>query len=416
MSQLLAIRPRSGPGPSNPHSFDHLRQRLPRDLSHGLRLRAAALARAAIATVAREVPEYADTVGGPLGPIVVATAQTVIQTGIDAVLDPRAPQQDWTELCDSVGAAEFAAGRSLDVLQHASRVAEQVLAQQVAVHVRRYGASVDLARMCAAAVAAHFRALAARAVHGYRAAQLDRPRPADRSREDVLRLILAEFPVDPATLAAAARAARWPLPATVVAITLRPSAAAEPPSMPDFGPGVLTGMHGGEPCLLIAGDAAVPELPPGWRAAAGPPGPLTAAAASLRVARRALDLADRGLLPIEPMLQCVQHQVTLMLFADDWVIQQLVELRLAPLRGLTERQRDRLLVTLHEWLVTRGQANEIAERLGVHPQTVRYRMKRLEELFGDQLTAPQHRFELTLAARAQLLLRGSDGTEVAQAC
>jgi DNA-binding PucR family transcriptional regulator len=36
----------------------------------------------------------------------------------------------------------------------------------------------------------------------------------------------------------------------------------------------------------------------------------------------------------------------------------------------------------------------------VHPQTVRYRVAQLRELFGDALDTPDGRFELELALRA----------------
>jgi DNA-binding PucR family transcriptional regulator len=36
----------------------------------------------------------------------------------------------------------------------------------------------------------------------------------------------------------------------------------------------------------------------------------------------------------------------------------------------------------------------------VHPQTVRYRLKQLRELFGARLEDPEARFELALALRA----------------
>ena len=38
--------------------------------------------------------------------------------------------------------------------------------------------------------------------------------------------------------------------------------------------------------------------------------------------------------------------------------------------------------------------------LGVHPQTVRYRLEQLREAFGDDLEDPAARFELSLAVRA----------------
>jgi DNA-binding PucR family transcriptional regulator len=42
-----------------------------------------------------------------------------------------------------------------------------------------------------------------------------------------------------------------------------------------------------------------------------------------------------------------------------------------------------------------------AAELHVHPQTVRYRLARLREYFGDQLEQPDRRFELELALRAE---------------
>jgi DNA-binding PucR family transcriptional regulator len=86
------------------------------------------------------------------------------------------------------------------------------------------------------------------------------------------------------------------------------------------------------------------------------------------------------------------------------LIDALIERRLAPLLPLSECQQERMLVTLNAWLATRGRVMEIADRLHVHPQTVRTRVHRLTELFGDQLTDAHSRFELEVATRAKLLL------------
>jgi len=42
----------------------------------------------------------------------------------------------------------------------------------------------------------------------------------------------------------------------------------------------------------------------------------------------------------------------------------------------------------------------MAAELDVHPQTARYRIARLRELFGEDLEDPDARFELELALRA----------------
>jgi DNA-binding PucR family transcriptional regulator len=46
----------------------------------------------------------------------------------------------------------------------------------------------------------------------------------------------------------------------------------------------------------------------------------------------------------------------------------------------------------------------VAESLGVHPQTARYRIARLRELLGGQLDDPDGRFELEAALRVQAQL------------
>ncbi len=50
-----------------------------------------------------------------------------------------------------------------------------------------------------------------------------------------------------------------------------------------------------------------------------------------------------------------------------------------------------------------GNSVAMAEELHVHPQTARYRVARLRELFGGQLDDPDARFELQLALRARAL-------------
>jgi DNA-binding PucR family transcriptional regulator len=47
----------------------------------------------------------------------------------------------------------------------------------------------------------------------------------------------------------------------------------------------------------------------------------------------------------------------------------------------------------------------VAQHVHVHPQTVRYRLRQVEDLFGDQLRDPDRRFELEVALRARHMLR-----------
>ena len=69
-------------------------------------------------------------------------------------------------------------------------------------------------------------------------------------------------------------------------------------------------------------------------------------------------------------------------------------------RRAPQRSRDRLHETLASWLDHQGNVPAAGQTLGVHPQTVRYRLEQLREAFGDDLEDPAARFELSLAVRA----------------
>ncbi|MDQ3632012.1 MAG: helix-turn-helix domain-containing protein, partial [Actinomycetota bacterium] len=74
---------------------------------------------------------------------------------------------------------------------------------------------------------------------------------------------------------------------------------------------------------------------------------------------------------------------------------------LAPLDALAAGPRARTTATLRAWLDHPGQVQLVGGVLHVHPQTVRYRLVRLRELFGEQLDDPEARFALALALRAR---------------
>jgi hypothetical protein len=92
-----------------------------------------------------------------------------------------------------------------------------------------------------------------------------------------------------------------------------------------------------------------------------------------------------------------QHLVPLVLSAD---ADALVDLRasvLAPLADLRSGSADKLAETLRAWLLHQGRRDDVAAALFVHPQTVRYRMGQLRDLYGDRLDDPDTVLALTLA-------------------
>jgi DNA-binding PucR family transcriptional regulator len=74
--------------------------------------------------------------------------------------------------------------------------------------------------------------------------------------------------------------------------------------------------------------------------------------------------------------------------------------RLAPLSEMPPGRQDMMAETLLAWLET-GKSGSVASRLFIHPQTARYRLHKLQELFGEQLDNPDARFELALVLRAR---------------
>ena len=91
------------------------------------------------------------------------------------------------------------------------------------------------------------------------------------------------------------------------------------------------------------------------------------------------------------------HLVDLVLGADREAAGDLRRLVLAPLDQLRPNTAERLAETLRSWLLHQGQRDAVAADLFVHPQTVRYRMNQLRELFGERLNDPQAVLELVMA-------------------
>ncbi|MBC2878411.1 MULTISPECIES: PucR family transcriptional regulator [Streptomyces] len=72
--------------------------------------------------------------------------------------------------------------------------------------------------------------------------------------------------------------------------------------------------------------------------------------------------------------------------------------------ALPADERERLLDTLERWFAAGGSAAETGRRLYCHPNTVRYRLRRLEELTGRSLQDPRAVVDLGAALRALRVL------------
>ncbi|MFJ9667491.1 helix-turn-helix domain-containing protein [Streptomyces sp. NPDC101219] len=249
-------------------------------------------------------------------------------------------------------------------------------------------------------------------VRGYAEAAARRAGERLRLQRRLLELLLAEHHRGDPAEALGERAARigWPLPEKVaVGVLLRPAREAVAPAV---GQGVLLDMEYEQPRMVVPDPDAAgrPELLhralAGWSGAIGPPVPVADAAKSLHWAEAAVRLMERRLLPAGEVLHCTEHTEALVLLQPEELIDDLAQRCLAPLAHCGPTHGRRLAETLLAWLETRGGAPEVAARLGVHPQTVRYRLRQIRELWGDEIDDPDRRFELELVLRAQRLRGG----------
>ena len=74
---------------------------------------------------------------------------------------------------------------------------------------------------------------------------------------------------------------------------------------------------------------------------------------------------------------------------------------LGGLDSLPAEERGRVLDTLEAWLANGGSASKTAQRLFCHPNTVRHRLRRIEEHTGRSLTDPLGTSELCVALQTE---------------
>ncbi len=133
-------------------------------------------------------------------------------------------------------------------------------------------------------------------------------------------------------------------------------------------------------------------------------GPLASAPRDIVASRRGADSAlrvlrhgmvDRSVVAYDD----VRSQVALLDLVD--IVRERAELREGKIQTLLEADRGGVLVaTLSAYLDCAGDVRAAAERLGVHPNTFRYRLRRLQQQVGLELSDPSERIVAALQLRA----------------
>jgi DNA-binding CsgD family transcriptional regulator len=364
------------------------------------------LANQMIGEIQRRVPEYAR----PSDEIYIKVLRLAVDEALQRFLSRiERPREPWDpEVFRAIGRGEAAEGRNLEPFQTAMRLGARVAWHRLTEQADRLRLDPRTLYDLGEAIFVFLDQLADAATDGFNEARANAAGEIERRRHRLLDLLLSQPPASPDAIADLARAAGWRPPKTVAGVALEERGGYRAPSLP---PDVLVGLEWRHPCLIVPdptgpGQAQMLETGlRGWRAAIGPAVPLFKAATSLRWAEEALGLAKRGVLPeSKGVLRCSDHMATLVVFKDEELVKALSAARLAPLAHLRQSQQDRLAETLLAWLRHGRGAGEVAAHLHIHPQTVRYRLRQLEELYGDQLADPDIRFELEIVLRARQAL------------
>jgi hypothetical protein len=240
---------------------------------------------------------------------------------------------------------------------------------------------------------------------GYAMAERAQGRDVGQARERLLDALLAAAPAD--AVFTEALHAGWSLPDSLVVLAASFHGELPLDGLPDD---VLVRATTSPAVAICAADAAervagrLRAAAPGVRVAMSWGVPAAEAATAHGWCLRALHLVDRGVIAPVPVVRCRDHTTQLWLHAEPRLRQELCQDLLQPLLAETPNSREILSETLLAWLESRDSAPAIAARLDVHPQTVRYRWKRINELFGESLHDPEFVVQVTMLLKASVPL------------
>jgi hypothetical protein len=385
---------------------------LPTRLAAALRPVLPGLADETIAAIGREVPDYARPLEGPFGVALSIGVQHALERFVDAIADGqvalRAGEDTRSGIYVELGRGEQRAGRSLDALLSAYRLGARLAWERFVVAAEVAGEEPRTLYALAGAIFSYIDAISAESVDGFTQEQSRSAGERARRRRALVRALVREEG-DPEELVALARDAGWEVPATLGALVIEGDHDADRLAS-RLGLDVIAATDG-DHVLALVPDPLAPgrraqlaaALPRDAHAALGPEVVPAHAAVSQARATATLRLVVQGRIDAtagEGPVLADEHLMTLLLHGGDPALAADLGARaLAPLDGLTPVARERLVQTLRVWLDHPGRVQQAAGVLGVHPQTVRYRVARLYERFGEALDDPESRFGLALALR-----------------
>jgi hypothetical protein len=347
----------------------------------------------------RTVPAYARPIEGPFGAGIHAGVQGALGHFL-AEIEAGGPVAR-ADVYSALGRGEMRAGRSLESLLSAYRVGARVAWRRFAAAGVDAGLEPATLYLLAESIFAYIDVLSSESAEGHALEQSAAASEAELRRRRLVRLLAREPAAEAAAVQAAAAEAGWALPRTLAAVAIggdqRGAAVSRLP------PEAIAEAIGELTCAFVPdpdgpGRASAIEravLGAGARGALGTTVDWAEARVSFARARSALELTG----PPPSFVSARENAGELLIRSDPRLARELALDRLAPLASLTPASRKRLVETLRVWLAEQGRLGPVAERLGIHPQTARYRLGRLRELFGSTLDDAEKRFWLELALR-----------------
>jgi hypothetical protein len=267
------------------------------------------------------------------------------------------------------------------------------------------GLEPEVLYVLAESIFAYIDLLSAESAEGHALEQSAMAGEIDLQRRRLVRLLVREPPLEAAAIQAAALEAGWVLPRSLAVLAIGGENRTAPVSRLPVG--TISEAIGELTCAILDDPdapgrrAAIEGAVSGAQARAGLGTTVdwSRARVSFARARAALALAaDDG---AGGVIIAGEHTGELLLRSDPALAAELAAERLAPFEDLSAGSRRRLETTLRAWLAEQGRIGAVAAALGIHPQTARYRLARLREMFGADLDDPDGRFWLEVALRAR---------------
>jgi hypothetical protein len=349
--------------------------------------------------VREQVPEYARVAGSTYEKQVQRTIGFTVAHYINSVGHAEPDLASLTELYTKVGAHEAREGRNLDNLQAAMRLSGQIACRRFIKDAYRLNWPRDTLGLLTDSLFMLLAAAADAAAQGYAHEQGKLATESERRRARLRDLLIIDPPASREAIADLAGSAGWELPQSIAVVALPPDSPPGPRIMP---PAILADWDGPAPFLVVP-DPQRPgqrrfmtTLMHGRTAAIGPTVPVAQGAVSIRWARHAVALIQRGVLPGGGVVHCVDHLATLAASAAEELIDAASATGLAALRALPLRRRQPLLETLLVYLQYGNNAVIAAGRLQIHEQTVRYRLRRISEITDGRLPSDDSKLDTML--------------------